>query len=323
LSPSDLPLWARGFAGVLLAVASWWLLHADPIRSVVGPSVALIGLAVVAVSLLRGMHLPLGVWPNGPWRERFSGGIIAGVGLVLAALIVISDPVAPEVIDRIDPGMFAIVIVGTVVWGLSWALVSQRAYLGWYGLATMFAVLPLLVGVMEVTVTMGNAELCMLPSSTTGNAECPVSAFRAFGFMLPVYVTVLLVTVELTFRRLLIGHPSRAGLGLVVLAALVYGAWVAVIAGEVQTISHSWWMGTIGAVGAGSLYVLSESLLVSCWYTALLLAGQDGLSAALPRGTEGAEPAILLAYVVVQAAVVLLLAVLVVRRHGVTAGLRR
>jgi hypothetical protein len=283
----------------------------------------LIGLAVVAVSLLRGMHLPLGLWPNGPWREPFSGGIVVGVGLALAALIVISDPATPEVIDRIDPGMFATVIVGTVVWGLSWALVSQRAYLGWYGLATMFAVLPLLVGVTEVVVTMGNAELCMLSSSAAGNARCPVSGIRTFGFMLPVYVTVLLVTVELTFRRLLVGHPNHAGLGLVVLAALVYGAWVALIAGEVQTISHSWWMGTIGAVGAGSLYVLSGSLLVSCWYTALLLAGQDGLSAALSREAEGAEPAVLLAYVVVHTAVVLLLGALVLRRRGVTAGLRR
>jgi len=323
LSPSDLPLWARGFAGGLLLVASWWLLQAEPIRSIVGPSVALIGLAVVAASLLRGMHLPFGVWPNGPWRERFSGGIVVGVGLALAVLIVISDPAAPEVIERIDPGMFAIVIVGTVVWGLSWALVSQRAYVGWYGLATMFAVLPLLVGVMEVAVTEGSAELCMLSSSVEGNARCSVSGLRTFGFMLPVYMTVLLVTVELTFRRLLVGHPRRAGLGLVVLAALVYGAWVALVAGEVQTIPHSWWMGTIGAVGAGSLYVLSESLLVSCWYTGLLLAGEDGLSAALARSPEGAEPAILLAYVVVHAAVVLLLAVLVARRRGVMAGLRR
>jgi hypothetical protein len=187
----------------------------------------------------------------------------------------------------------------------------------------MFAVLPLLAGVVVLVATRGYVELCILSASANGNPGCPVSGVRAFGFMMPVYVTAFLVTVELTFRRLLIGHPKHAGLGLVVLAALVYGGWVALIGGEVQSIPHPWWMGIIGAVGAGSLYVLSKSMLVSCWFTALVLAGQDGLSASVPAGTYGDEPATFVTYVVVHAAAVLLLAMLVVRRRGVTAGLRR
>ncbi len=324
MSQSDLPLWARGLAGGLLLVASWWLLQADPIRSVVGPSVALIGLTVVAGSLLRGMHLPLGLWPTGPWRDHVSGRAVVGVGLVLAALIVLADPAVPEVIDRIDAGLFAAVVAGAVVWGIAWAFVSQRAYLGWYGLATMFAVLPLLAGVVELVATRGNLQLCIFAAGA-GEEGCAVSGVRTFGFMLPVYVATLLITVELAFRRLLVGNPKQAGLGLVILAAMLYGGWVALVAGEVQSIPHPWWLGLLGAVGAGSLYVLSRSLLVSCWFTAVLLAGQDAISASLPLGLEDGGPAsaTLLGYVVVLTGGVLLLAVLVARRRGVTAGLRR
>lgn len=311
-------------AGALLIVASWWLLQAEPIQSVVGPSVALIGLTVVAVSLLRGMHLPLGLWPAGPWRDAVSGRVMVGVGLVVALLIVIADPAVPEIVDRIDPGMFVAVIAGTVVWGLSWAIVSQRAYVGWYGLATMFAVLPLLAGVVELAATRGNLELCILTASPSVEAGCPVSGIRTFGFMLPVYVATLLITVELAFRRLLVGNPKKAGLALVIVAALLYGGWVAVVARDLQAVPHTWWMGILGAVGAGSLYVLSKSLQVSCWFTALLLAGQAGLTASIPHAMEGGdpEPATLLTYGVVLGGVVLLLAILVVRRRGFTTGLR-
>ncbi len=62
MSQRDLPLWARGLAAALLIIASWWLVETDTLRGAVGDSIALVSLGIVTVSILQGMHLPLGLW---------------------------------------------------------------------------------------------------------------------------------------------------------------------------------------------------------------------------------------------------------------------
>src|SRR5207245_2098304 len=54
----------------------------------------------------------------------------------------------------------------------------------------------------------------------------PASGFAAaFVFFLVADTTVALVTEELAFRRALVGPPDSAGLGTLVLMALVFGLW--------------------------------------------------------------------------------------------------
>lgn len=276
----DLPLWARGLAGFLLVIASWWVLGTSASRTLVGASFAIAMLGVVSASSLRGMHVPLGLWPDGPWRSRFSVSIVVAVAIVFASVMVLADPGTPALRAWFDRGAFFLVAVGVVVWGFAWAFVRQRQALAWYGIATGAGAIPLLVGLVESAGTP--AGLCLLAADPIRG--CSGGALRVLGFLLPVYTAVSLVTIDVTFRRLLVGWPDRADAVLVIASALLFGLWVHLVGVDVPIVAIPWWVGVLGAGTAGSLYALSGSLLVASYFTGLLFAVEMALRVARPGG---------------------------------------
>ena len=125
MSQHDLPLWARGLAAVLLIIASWWLVETETLRVAVGDSIALLSLCIVTVSILRGMHLPLGLWPEGPWRSQFSKSVVVAVAVFFGICFVLFDPSSEALVEGIDKGVLVLAVIGVVAWGFSWAFVRQ------------------------------------------------------------------------------------------------------------------------------------------------------------------------------------------------------
>jgi hypothetical protein len=323
LSQHDLPLWARGLAAALLIVASWWLVETETLRAVVGDSIALLSLGIVAVSILQGMHLPLGLWPEGPWRRRYSKSVVVAVAVAFGLCFVVFDPASAALHDSIDAGVFILVVLGVVGWGFSWAFVEQRSYAPWYAIGIAVALLPLIGGLVGLALrTDGPARLCVWAVSEGADGRaCDAPVWRTFGFMTAICAASSLVTLELTFRRMLIGTPARAGLALVVAAAVPYGLWSLLVTPNMPGLDAPVWLGIVGAVTAGSLYALSGSLLVSALYSGAVFAGYEALVRAAPEGMDGT---IVLGWEFAAfhtVAAVALLAWLQVRR-GMLAGLR-
>lgn len=302
MSPRDLPLWARAAAAVLLVFAGWWLASTAAIRGVVGPSVAPLSLGVVAGFILRGMHLPLDLWPAGPWRRRFATPAVLGVAAALAVVLVVAAP-PPDTMARrvVDPGAFALVPVGAVAWGFGVALVRQRRYLPWYGVAGLAALAPLAVGLL---------------AHGGGSGVAWDVAARTLVFTAGIAVAGALVTEEIALRRLLIGQPSGAGVVVVLLAAAVGAVWHVVVGASLGEggLSPLWRAVAAGAFVAAPLYVLSRSLLVSALATGL---GTGALVTLATLGALGDLTPVFLA----QGTVALVLTALVARRNGIWRGL--
>ncbi len=277
----DLPYWARAVVGGLLVIVSWWLLSAEGIRGVVGSSIGIAVLGVVSASSLRGMHLPLGLWLDGPWRERFSVGMVVVVALVFGGVMVLADPQAPHVLSLIDPGAFALVLVGVIGWGFTWSIAVQRGYVGWYAIATVAGIAPFFTGVLTQGLTVPGG-LCLVAIDRT--VGCQGSAMRVLGFLAPTYAAIALVTIELTFRRLLVGTPRNASTLVVVGSALLFTLWTAMVGPDAPLVAVPWWLALAGALTAGCLYALGGSLLVSSLYTGLLYGGYMAMLAGQPSG---------------------------------------
>ena len=92
MSQHDVPLWLRVPAAGLCLLAAWWLRSTDAIAEPIGASIALLGLAVVAAFVLKGLSLPIGLWPDGPWRRTFSVAVVLLVALAFSVLFVLFDP---------------------------------------------------------------------------------------------------------------------------------------------------------------------------------------------------------------------------------------
>ena len=240
MSQRDLPLWARGVAALLLLVASWWLVHADAVRDVAGETIAVLCLGLIAASILRGMHLPLGLWPAGPWRSRFSNTAVVGVALVFGAGVVLSSP-SETLGAQLDPAMFITVVGGVIAWGVAWAMVRQRPYLWWYGTAVGVALVPFLVAVLDGALAAGPPICLVVAAPVDQGTPCEAPALRTLVFLVAVVSPAALVTLEMAFRRLLIGQPDQAGLVLVLAAAAVHGGWLAFVAPSTLAIGLSWW----------------------------------------------------------------------------------
>ena len=302
MSPRDPPLWTRGVAAVLMIVASWWLRETDALRAAVGESVPLLGLAVVSASILRGMHLPLGLWPEGPWRGRFANSVVVGAAVVFGAAVVWLAPDRTLPRTSIDAGMAALVIAGVVVWGFALGLVRQRGYLIWFGLAVAAAAAPLV-------------------GAVAGGAVWNAGSWRSFGFLAAVGTSSSLVSLEFAFRRLMIGQPDRAGLMLVVISALPAAVWALLAAPLLPGFAVSPWIALVAAAGAGCLYVLSGSLLVSSLFTGVLLAGAGAIALAVPADAAGAVTYAWW-FAALHGVVIVALGAVVLRRRGLVAGLR-
>jgi hypothetical protein len=320
LSQHDLPLWAKGVAAALLVISSWWLLQTDTLREVAGPGIAVLSLGVVSGSILLGMHVPVGLWPNGPWRARFSSSVIVIVALVFAAFFVLFDP-GESLGDAYDPAMLLTTVIGVVAWGLAFTMVRQRPYIPWFAVAIGAALIPAAATVVRTALLDAPARLCLLTAvPVVDGTSCEAPAFQTFGFLVAAIAPAALLTVELTFRRLLIGQPERAGLLLVVIAAAAYGVWLALVAPVAPGIAMPWWLGAAAAVGAGALFVLSGSLLVSAVYTATTFAAYEALVRATPGGTALPELAQRWEYGTAIVLIGAVLAGIVYRRHGTLAG---
>ena len=309
----DLPLWARGLAGLLLVMASWWVLGTSASRALVGESFAIVMLGVVSASSLRGMHVPLGLWPDGPWRSRFSVSIVVAVAIVFASVMVLADPGTPALREWFDRGVFFLVAVGVVVWGFAWAFVPQRQAVRWYGIATVAGVIPLLVGMVESAGTP--AGLCLLAADPIRG--CSGGALRVLGFLLPVYTAVSLITIDVTFRRLLVGWPDRADAVLVIASALLFGLWLHVVGVDVPIVAIPWWVGVFGAGTAGALYALSGSLLVASYFTGLLFAVDMALRVARPGGELSVVAVSGGGYVAALVGITVVMISMLIRRRGI------
>lgn len=321
----DLPLWARGVAAILLVIAGWWLLHTETLHGVTGDAIAPLSLGIVAGFILRGMHLPLGLWPNGPWRKEFSTVMLLVVALVFGALIVATRPSrSPELTGLLTPGMFVVVVAGVLAWGIALAYVQQRSVLEWYVVAAVAGLAPWLVAVAGLMVGGGgDATFCLL--STQGGPEaagCSTTAVDALVFLTVIGVAAGLVTFELAFRRLLIGHPDHAGLVLVLASAAVALLWWLAVAPSLSEVTAPWWLVMLAAIGAGSVYVLSGTLLVASVYTAVVMAGHASLIHAAPLPADGATPVLGWEFLAVHLIAVGVLGYGVWRRRGLLRGIR-
>ncbi len=321
MSQRNMPLWSRGLALILLLFAAWWLLATDVLRDTIGDSVGLLGLGVISVSILRGMHLRLGIWPEGPWRKKFASAMVLVPAVVLAALILLfGNGAAPALLGGVDAGTAVLAVVGAVFWGYSIAFVKQRPFLEWFGLAAALALVPLLVQLIS---SVGSGGFCVLTSTVEG-AEgsatgCQAALLPSFAFMFAVGAPVMLVTEELAFRRIMIGESGEAGIVPILAAAAAVVAWMGLMAMTGVGAGPLVLWGGLGAIIAGSLYVLSRSLLVSACFNAAFIGGYWAVH--LSRRLSGSDPSSMVGVApgaaVTAAAAGLMLGYFVYRRNGV------
>ncbi len=252
MSQRDLPMWARGAAAALLLVASWWLVHTETIRSAVGDSVGVLSLGVLAGSILRGMHLPLGFWPEGPWRPRMVLAVVVVVGVVGSGLLLFAWPATSQALSaRVDPGTYVLVVTGVVATGIVIGLVRQRTYLRWFGVALLMAAVPYATGAV-VAGAPWPLRCVQVIEAAGGSASCDASILRMIAFALPVYGAGGLLTTELAFRRMLLGRRHGAGVALVAASAVVVALWWALAAGETPSVVDTLLVGGVGGAIAGS-----------------------------------------------------------------------
>ena len=311
LSPRDPPLWTRGVAIGLLLFASWWLFDTEPIRDLVGNSIGALCLGAIALSILQGMHLPLGVWPDGPWRKQFSVPAVIGVAIVLSAMILISKVASLDsFVEQLDFGTAVAVVGGTVALGFGLGMVKQRRYLKWYGIASLLGILPSACG-FAVGAHFAQTEL----SSTM--------VLPSLIFLTAIGTASKLVTEEIAFRRLLIGVTDGSGLLIVLVSCLVSLAWYAILARSGIGGAGAVLIGTMGALSAGCLYVLSRSLVVSAIFSAVYSAGFSSIAVtSLAADTAGTLDGVSITMWIAAFVVCVGLAVVTVRKHGFVGNLR-
>ncbi len=325
MSQRDLPLWARGVAAGLSVFASWWLLSTDALRSTIGDSVGILCLGVIAVFILRGMHLPLSVWPFGPWRKSFRVVAVIAVAVVIAGLILLSGMNQPPVLaSSIDAGMAVLVVTGALFWGFAYGFVKQRSFLPWYLIAVIIAILPYLVNLLLSIGGEGSGDsLCIWTRQGAAESACQAAMLPTLMFLVAVGATSTLVTEELAFRRLLIGQPQRAGLLAVLGAAVIAAAWYAVLGLMDVSFPAPLVLGAVGALNAGCIYVLSRSLLVSALYSAVFMASYWALTLSLLDAGAQVGPQVPLSIWLTALGIGIGLAAIVAKQNGLFGDLKR
>jgi membrane protease YdiL (CAAX protease family) len=303
LSQRDLPVWARAIAAALLIAGGWFSARSN-LEHMLGAAIVDLSAGVIAVSVLLGMRLPLDLWPRAPQRARFSVTLALATAFGLGGLILLGGPIAGVYVEE---GQFAAIIALTVG-GVAFALAAGRtmltAFSKWFGLAVTCAVLPGIAGILALTLQDG------------GMPAMDVSRFfRGAAFFLVLGSAMALVTQELAFRRLLIGQSGDAGLVAVILAAFVFGIWHATNPVASAGVLPALGAGAAGGLVAGSLYILSRSLLVPACYYGVRIALARGIELGVGGG-EAVSAQIEVVGAAVTAGIALILAVMVVRRSG-------
>jgi hypothetical protein len=290
----------------LLVVASWWLLHTDAIRGWAGDSIALVGIGIVAVSILRGLGLPLGLWPSHPWRPNPRPIVVILPAAIAAALFILARPThRADLVALVDPGAYLLVMTGSAGLGFGVTLVAQRGAAPWWGAATAMAAIPYAVGAMFAA--LGDGATCLGAAGAEAAGNCGLGVIRSTLFLVPLFVTASLVSIELAFRRLLLGHGERVGLLMVLGAASVAALWALAVGRSLLWIGPHWWVIALSSVTAGGLYALSGSLLVSAAFSGITLALHLGFTVSadpntVPPVIAGGGP-VMWAHILVAAAV--------------------
>ena len=302
MSHRDLPVWARAITAALLLAGGWFSARSG-LGEVLGTWVVDLSAGVIAVSVLLGMRLPLDLWPRAPNRDSFSVTLALSAAFLLGLLVLLGGPIAGVYVEEGQYGAIIALVLGSVAITLATGRTKLEAFGRWFGIAVGCAVVPAAVGIM-VLAFQGTA----FPSFEVVRFLHGVSFFVALGF------GASLVTQELAFRRLLIGQSGDAGLVAVLLAAILFGVWHAANPTETAGVLPALLSGVAGGLVAGSLYILSRSLLVpACYY---------GIRIGLLRGVElGFVESAGVATVVTVSGIVtgvlaVILAYFVVRRSG-------
>jgi membrane protease YdiL (CAAX protease family) len=203
------------------------------------------------------MRLPVDLWPQQANRPRFSFPAALLTSFVLGALIVLAKTTEiPRIFWENERIALGVVVLGGAVVAVGWGRTRQAPYARWYAIAALCAVLPVALG--------------MLGLAVRGEVQgFDVSIFvKSVGFLGFFSAAGALVTQEVAFRRLLVGQSGDAGLLVVLVSALVFGAWHAVIPHDGALIPTVL-LATLNGVVLGSLYLLSRSLLIPAFFHGL------------------------------------------------------
>jgi hypothetical protein len=278
LSSSELPLWQRITVAAMLIGVAWFVKESETLMSGVGESAVQLTAGVAALSVLLGGGVVPGLWPVRLKRASFSWPAALLLSAVGALVIVLASDGGLAANEwQFDKGGALGLVVGGAVWSAAFgASKLPRPHL-WIPVAVGGGLLP---GIVGISVLRAGDRIL----SVDGNM-----LLSLVGFLLVAETARALVADELAFRRMLVGRTGGVGLLMVAVGAFVYGIWCTFLPEAGTNLLLAFLMGFARGIAAGSLYVMSRSLLVSSVFTGFLLASTSGGLRALSAGGTSEE----------------------------------
>lgn len=276
MSSSELPLWQRIILAAMLIAAAWFFKEADFLANAGASAVQLVA-GLAAVSMCLGGDVPLGLWPARFKRDSFAWGsalLLAIVGALVVAFFGRGGLVAGEWAQ--DKGGIVALVFGGAVWSAALGASKMPPHRRWLAIAAIGGILPGIGGILWVR------SVDWMALSVDG-----YTLVASVGFFLVAKTALVLVADELAFRRVLVGRTGGAGLLMVLVGAFVYGIWATFLPEAGPNLLAVFLSGFARGVAAGSLYVLSRSLLISSVFTGFSLAVTSGSVRALRLGGTG------------------------------------